>query len=216
VLLTYEALKNKKAGPGQAFVDMIQNSNYITDDSSLKNIAANQIRVIDKPSGLQCFVITEGDKAVVVFAGTNGDVGDYIADARLTAGGAPLQTQQARSLINQLEKQYGEIVVTGHSLGGHLATDVALRNSKVTKCVAFDPPGRYDALIQNSLNRDNVSKLTTYEANGSLISAVGLETGNVERLTVKETGNVVTHNHSIKEIRNALHIKEPSSAAVYR
>lgn len=201
--VSYQALKNKK-DPCKAFADMIKESEYIRNDSSLKNITADQVRLIDNPSGLQCFIITEGDKAVVVFVGTNGDVGDYIADATLTVTATPVQTLEARNIINTLEDHYEQIVVTGHSLGGHLATDVALRNSEVTKCVAFDPPGRYDAPIQNAFNKENTSKLKTYEACGSAISSVGYETGDVDRLEVEKNGSFLTQNHSIEKIRDKL------------
>jgi len=40
----------------------------------------------------------------------------------------------------------------------------------VTKCIAFDPPGRYDTLLQNAYNKDRVERITTYEVEGSAIS----------------------------------------------
>lgn len=201
--LSYKALKNKK-NPCKAFSDEIKCSEYIRNDSSLKNLTADQIHLIDDPSGLQCFILIEEDKAVVVFAGTNGDIGDYLADAKLTVTGTPIQTLEARMVIDILEDHYEEIVVTGHSLGGHLATDVALRNSKVSRCIAYDPPGRYDAPIQNVFNKKNASKLTTYEAIGSAISSVGYETGDVVRLEVEKNGSFLTQNHEIEKIRNKL------------
>ena len=86
-----------------------------------------------------------------------------------------------------------------------MATAVALRNDSVSKCIAFDPPGRYDTLLQNTFNSEQANKITTYEANGSLISgAVGLGVGNVVDLDVKENGGCIDHNHGIAQIIEAL------------
>ena len=120
-------------------------------------------------------------------------------------GKASTQSAQANALVASLSQSHSNIVVTGHSLGGYLATSAALFNSKVSECVAFDPPGRKDLLFQNILNSQQVSKIRTYEAVGSPVScdALGHQgVGDVRKINVSSEGNIA--NHLVGHICDAL------------
>ena len=203
--LSYDALK--KDDPKKAFVELLNNDKYLSDQDPMKYITEDQVMLLESPSGFSAFVITDGDTSFVVFAGTNGDAGDFIADAQLTLGQASLQSTEANLIVSELAKRCDNIVVTGHSLGGYLATSVTLFNDKVSKCVAFDPPGRRDEVFHNLTNSSRVDNIKTYEAKGSAISAVGTAIGDVETLEVEQNGSFLTYNHGIKQICDALNKK---------
>ena len=207
--LAYGAAKDKK-DPSAAFAEAIRNSKYIPDDSQLKYITASQVSYYTSPSGLACFVIGDGENATVIFVGTNG-VMDLVADAQLTFSVTSAQVQEARYLMEQVTKKYDNVVVTGHSLGGHLATDVTLNNKKVDQCIAFEAPGRYDLLYHQLFNEEQHSKIKTYNASGSIISSVGGVAGDEVNLDVDPSGKwVIDRNHSIKNVRNKLSEEEKS------
>lgn len=204
--LAYSAEKDKK-DPGARLAKMIRESDYIPDNSPLKDITDDQVSFYESSSGFACFVIRDGESAIVVFLGTDpASWGDLAADGTLFFGFTPIQTLEARFLTKQITERYENVVVTGHSLGGHLATDVTLNNKDVDRCVAFEAPGRYDAKLQGWFNKEQYSKITTYNAKGSIISsAVGSTAGKEHKVDVKLNGEMVIDvNHSIKEVRNAL------------
>ena len=142
----------------------------------LRNVTADQVEITTSSSGFTAAVIKSGDDALVIFAGTNFtfDAGDYVADAGILAGIDTKQVSEAKKLVKKLSKECDNIRVTGHSLGGYLATAATLDNDAVSECVAFDPPGRKDWLVQNIANHDQVKKVRTYEAVGSPVSSNAL------------------------------------------
>lgn len=198
---TYTALKDPN--PQKAFIDLLHNDDYLPDNHPLKNISSNQVMVLDSISGFSAITIFDGDTALVVFSGTN-ELSDWAANIQLAQGKLSAQSAQANAWIDALSTKYSNIVVTGHSLGGYLASSVTLNNSSVSKCIAFDPPGRQDSVIQNIFNHKKASKITTYEAKGSLVSKIGTGVGNVESLVVEENGGIFDHNHDIGKICDAL------------
>ena len=203
--IAYDAAKNE-TDPSAAFVRKIRNSDYIPENSRLKHISEDQVSYYESSTGFSCFVITDGDTAIIVFLGTN-DVVDVGADFLLAFGGTPEQTREARDLTEIISKQYQNVVVTGHSLGGHLATDVTLNNNKVDQCVAFEAPDRWDHLYQKTFNKKQASKITTYNAEGSIISTAvpGDTTGKEVMVDVDPNGKmIIDRNHGIKELRNEL------------
>lgn len=160
-----------------AFLNYIKN---LPKNDPLRNLTKNQIQAYIKPSGLSAISITDGKgNALVIFAGTQGtDLNDFYTDFNVgILGVSSAQSKQANEIIDEISKNNSNIVVTGHSLGGYLATSVTLKNSSVSKCIAFDPPGRKDQLLQICTNYNQVSKITTYEAVGSPVSSVGKAVG---------------------------------------
>ena len=186
----------------QAFLKKLEE---LPERDPLRNITANQIRIMKSGTGFSAISITDNNgNALVIFAGTNEDIGDYVADVKLFFTIEPEQERQAREFINSLRQTHSNIVVTGHSLGGYLATSAALQYGEISRCVAFDPPGRHDDLWQMLTNRDAWDKITTYEANGSVVSGVGRAMGDYRPLDVIENGGGITYNHDIDAISYAL------------
>jgi len=177
----------------------------LPEGDPLRDITADQVEVTKSGTGFAAVTITDDNgNALVIFAGTNGDAGDIFSDAELTLAIESDQERQAWELIDSLRKTHSNIVVTGHSLGGYLATSATLQYSEISKCVCFDPPGRYDSSWHYLTNNQSWSKVTTYEANGSKVSSVGSAVGDLRKLDVVENGGIIDHNHSIDEICNAL------------
>ena len=200
--LAYDAIK--KDDPTEAFWKLLQNDDYLPDNDPIKNIKLGQIDVYDSCTGFSAFVINDGDTAIVIFVGTNGDIGDFVSDAELPLGVVNPQSIQANKLIDKIAEEHDNIVVTGHSLGGFLATSATLHNENVSECVAFEAPGRRDKWYHELFHGDRVDKVTTYNAKGSLISEVGSPIGDVTDVEVKESGGAIAHNHSIKNLCDAL------------
>ena len=173
----------------------LSNSKYLPDGDPMKNLSADQIEIFQSPSGLSAVAIGEGDSAIVIFAGTNfGTAQDVYADAQIVAGMPSLQATEAALLVKNLSAKYSNITVTGHSLGGYLATSSTLNTGVVDKCVVFDPPGRYDNLVQAVLNSEQYDKIKTYEVRGSAVSSVGTGSGTVEYVDI--TGDPMKHDIS--------------------
>lgn len=192
---TVEALENGELTGDvlSNFLKSLQNSEYLPDGDPIKNLSADQVQIFQSASGLSAVAIGEGDSAIVIFAGTNFSTAqDIYADAQIVAGMPSLQATEAALLVKNLSAKYSNITVTGHSLGGYLATASTLKTGVVDKCVVFDPPGRYDNLGQAVLNSEQYAKIKTYEVRGSVVSAVGFGTGQVE--SVEITGDPLYHD----------------------
>lgn len=172
----------------------------------LRKITADQIQINRSVNGISSITVSNhSGNALVVFAGTNdGDVADYINDYLVARGKLSPQEVDAINIVNQLSAEYPNITVTGYSLGGYLASAATLRCPGVDKCVTFNPPGRYDYLLQRYGNSDAWSKVTTYEAGGDTVSSVGLAVGNLIKLDVEENWIGPICNHRIEYIYEAL------------
>ena len=130
-------------------------------------ISKDQIRTVSSPSGFACTIIElDKDHAIVMFRGT-----DQLRDWTLTnipslTTGYNLQAEEAKALINGLG--YENIQVTGHSLGGYLAIEVALSCDRVKECVTFN------ALVRNNaggLFNKNAKKITQYRTGNDVASS---------------------------------------------
>ena len=199
------------------FLAAIQSDDYFSDKDPIKHIKEDQIKVIDYGSGFGAVVIEDGESAMVIFAATNigadnfwDKIADLGTDVSLALLPKNIQEKQALDLVNDLSEKYNNIVVTGHSLGGYLATSVALKNEAVSKCITFDPPGRnyYDTVAcDGEFDSDRTSVITSYEADGSVISSVGYEVGNVQKIEVNGKGELLG-KHNIDYICESLGGKE--------
>lgn len=176
----------------------------LPENDPLRNLTADQISITKSISGLAAISIKGSDgNALVIFAGTK-DFADILNDIMIVEGAAPPQEIEALAIIAELSQTHPNITVSGYSLGGYLATAAALKCPSVMKCVTFDPPGRYDTFLQQYLNSDAWSKITTYEANGSVVSSVGLASGEWQVLSVTDNWAGPFPNHGIGEIYDAL------------
>ena len=81
---------------------------------------------------------------VIAYRGTDGPF-DLVADAQLAfrAGQPPQQFNDALAYYNTIATQYGaaNVSVTGHSLGGAMASFVAASTGGATTATAFNSPG---------------------------------------------------------------------------
>jgi uncharacterized protein YukE len=183
-----------------------QLNEYLSPNDPLYNISVEQLQVTRMKSGLAAMTIRDGENAIVIFAGTDfSKLTDVATDVNILMGSASVQSIQAHQLIADLSQECSNIVVTGHSLGGYLATATALENDAVSECIAFDPPGRLDGLLQNALNHERASRVSTYKAKGSPVSCDALghkSIGKTETVDVDSDGN--WHRHGIKQICDAL------------
>ncbi len=197
--------------PRENFYNLMREAGLLPE-----GISMSQITAYDNIDGFQAFIISDGETAMVLFAGTN-ELTDVVSDVALTFGIPSTQAMQARLLVNMLSKTHDNIVVTGHSLGGYLATDATLSCETVSRCVAFDPPGRAFGEVHDRYNEKQVSKIATYNAKGSFIHLPGHAMGDTELIEVEEKWNwVIDRNHGIKEISEAMDRREAAQTGGFR
>ena len=171
----------------------------LPENDPLRNISVQQMEVTRSASGFSAVTIRDNENAIVIFAGTNFDLehlNDEYADAQILLGVEGAQEKEAKALIDSLSKECTNIKVTGHSLGGYLATAATLDNDAVSECVAFDPPGRKDRDVQMIFNNKQFSKITTYKAVLSPVSsyvAGNRGIGKVKPLFVSAKDNIAFH-----------------------
>lgn len=205
-IFAYEA-DNAKGNPAEAYARLLQR---FPNNNPLSKVTADQITYVhDNLTGFTAFVISDGRAATVVFPGTNGNglIGDVLADFKLSLGITSAQADEANKLIESISRSHANIVVTGHSLGGYLATSATLHNEGINRCVAFDPPGRWgDLFPAKGFKRSRASKVTTYENTNSKISWVGMGVGDVKNLELDDEP-WYGWNHSSKKMLDAMEAK---------
>lgn len=179
----------------------------LPENDPLRNIDISKLEVYESPTGFSALIIHDKPgSAIVVFAATNKDVGDYISDGLLVIDSkVNPQVHEAMALIDLLTlKNCNNITVTGWSLGGYLATKVAINKRNVKKCVAFDPPGQ-GYTVGNIINKYAYrDKITTYVAKNSIVSLVGIQVGDVRKIDVEPNTSALLPNHGINEICDAI------------
>lgn len=145
--------------PQQADVTLAQLSNDVylsrkkgygsfrpfTHDELIKN-GIKPERLEDKSNGFRAALYTNGQQVVLAFAGTN-DGQDVITDICQAIGLKTSQYSQAVNIARTTKKVFGDkLVVTGHSLGGGLASVAALASR--TFAVTFNAAGLADNTIK--------------------------------------------------------------------
>jgi len=90
-------------------------------------------------SGLDAVAYSNGTKIVIAFGSTENTLKDKITDCALGSGGWTLQLLQAAEFYMDIKSknQSAEITFTGYSLGGGLATLLAVLFNE--KAVVFNP-----------------------------------------------------------------------------
>lgn len=117
-----------------------------TDDELIQR-GIRPENLADKASGFQAGLYTNGQQVILAFAGTN-DRHDVMTDILQGIGCDTVQYNQAVVLATQVKKRFGnKLVITGHSLGGGLASAAALATN--TFAVTFNAAG----LASNTIRR---------------------------------------------------------------
>lgn len=92
----------------------------------LQSAGLEDVILRDKYSGFQANLYSNGHQVVLAFAGTN-DIHDWVTNIHESLGFKDAQYQEAIALAKRAHEVFGDrLVVTGHSLGGSLATVAAL------------------------------------------------------------------------------------------
>lgn len=132
----------------------------------LRCAGLDKSKIIDKNSGFQAGIYSNGHQVVLAFAGTN-DMKDCMTDLRESFGLWDKQYQEAIELSQSVYQCFGDrLVITGHSLGGSLATVAALATG--TMAVTFNSAG----VSKNSLHHIYIKqdRATLRTKNGSIRS----------------------------------------------
>ncbi len=111
---------------------------------------------------------------VVAFRGTEpDDVGDLTADLDIARKTLPRQYPEAIAFAaNTVGKlKVRDFSITGHSLGGALATVVGAGTGKTT--VAFNGPGMKKALAKSNLNLSRTDNIYNYRSSHDPVSGYG-------------------------------------------
>ena len=94
--------------PKQEFLKKLKE---LPEGDPLRELTVDQIDYIKSGTGFAAVTITDKNgNALVIFAGTNGDVGDFITDGELTFMIESDQERQAWELVDNLRKTHSNIV----------------------------------------------------------------------------------------------------------
>lgn len=93
-------------------------------------------------------ILRKSEEHVMVFRGTNDLIKDVVSDTTLALGFPPQQYYSAKQALSIAINHYGlstaNLTLTGHSLGGGLASMVSARDENLP-VVTFNSPGMYRA-----------------------------------------------------------------------
>jgi hypothetical protein len=103
----------------------------------------------DPTSGFKAAVFTDGDKAVLAFAGSERETRDWLTNFAQGLGMDTAQYRQASAFAQECKVQYGDkLMLTGHSLGGGLAAVASATTN--TPCVTFNPAGVHRKTLERA------------------------------------------------------------------
>ena len=161
------------------------------ENDPIRFVDPDHVAVVQSDDGFGAVVIVDDNgNATVIYAGTNDDV-DWQTDAAIAAGWGNSQLDKAKKLMDIISERYSNITV--NSLGGYLATESAIYNSNVKKCINFDSPGRDGVIFGNfqelTGHKDlpNEDVITSYVTQG-VINKGGLNVGEVHHVDVPWEG----------------------------
>ena len=102
-----------------------------------------KIRDLAKFSGFEFDIFKDGKDTVIAMRGTD-DLEDAYADKKLAFGEKDLQNFWAEKLVREvLDKTNGNVILTGHSLGGYEAAYAAVRvnDNRISGVYTYNSPG---------------------------------------------------------------------------
>lgn len=147
------------------------------NDTQLRAAGIDPASLENSETGLRAGIYADDQgRYVLAFAGSN-DVNDWINNVRQGLGWDSEQYDQAVQLARLAETAFGDdLVITGHSLGGGLATAAALATD--TAAVTFNSAGVHDDTLRDlgldpaAAHRDAENGLIRrYNVGGEILTA---------------------------------------------
>lgn len=209
-----EALKNRFRDPKE-FNSWNEFINGQKDDLSkysnwqIKNVVTHDGK---EESGFVAYTFEpEKGQAIVAFRGSEPlnepqYRNDWKTDASLVYSTCTLQQKDVRTYMDEYMKNYSEITVTGHSLGGNLslyaavALDESIRD-KIKGCYSFNGPGFNKEFLEQY--KDSISvmnfKIHEFQNKHDLVSSTlfNLTKPIIIDSTLEDTNGFDFNNHSL-------------------
>lgn len=129
----------------------------------------------------------KGKSLVIVFKGTTTLV-DWSTDAAAYMGKEPGQYKDALTWVNNLVERAGDnfqVTLTGHSLGGGLATYAALLCDK--PAIVFNAAPMGTGMLSDIKNLDKRPLISNIDIKGDPVSALGGQSGTIFTLEIPAT-----------------------------
>ena len=130
------------------------------------------IEVIELKNGLDCCIYYNERTYIVAFAGTEFEINDILTDVSQFLGYVGEQYSSLMQILDIAQNYLGEIFVTGHSLGGGLASLFGTKNK--LKTYTFNPAGIHtNTLVKYGISRQDSKKcVTAFTVKGDLLDIV--------------------------------------------
>jgi hypothetical protein len=162
---------NAKASPPPGFREI--------KGDDLKALNLSDSDLTSKKSTFAARVYASGTgadtKYVIAFRGSQSK-SDFVADVKQAFGGGTDHYQKALEIGDKLTRSGANVTLTGHSLGGGLASATAVASGR--DAVTFNAAGLSDATIRNAnqirtnAGVANAGKVDAYFVRGEILSAV--------------------------------------------
>ena len=178
-----------------------------------------KIRNLSQASGFDFKIFKDGKDTVIAIRGTD-EMEDAFVDGKLFLGKTDPQNFWAETLLKTvLDKTDGNIILTGHSLGGYQAVNAAIRvnDDRITEVYTYNSPGFQSSLIngfpQNSVNSIK-NKTVNVNDTRDPVHHVGQQIGKTVNV-INSAGFIddlvqlipfyqIKHNHSIDTLINRM------------